>query len=153
MRMFSADLINLNLEVNDKESAICNLADLLLLKGYVTENFLNGVLEREIKYPTGLKTLCGGFAIPHTDSVHVLKTAIAVARLHNPVIFSEMGGSLENKIEVEIIFMLAIHDPNNVMPILQKVIGIIQNQKIIHQIRQCQSTNECENILNKIYVD
>jgi len=151
--MFSADLINLNLEINDKESAISNLANLLLLKGFVKESFLNGVLEREIKYPTGLKTLCGGFAIPHTDAVHVVKTAIIVARLRNPVFFFEMGGSPENKIEVEIIFMLAIHDPSNVMPILHKVIRIIQNQKIIHQIRQCQSTIECENILNKGYVD
>lgn len=149
--MFSSDLINLSLEVNDKESAIEDLSNLLYANGYVKEGFLNGVLEREIKYPTGLKTISGGFAIPHTDTIHVKKTAVAVARLNRPVFFFEMGGTPENKVEVDIIFMLAIHDPDDVMPILQRIIKIIQDETITSQIKQCQSTIDCARILNESY--
>lgn len=150
--MFSSDLINLSLEVNDKESAIIDLSNLLYANGYVKESFLNGVLEREVKYPTGLKTIYGGFAIPHTDTIHVKKTAVAVARLSRPVFFFEMG-TPENKVEVDLIFMLAIHDPGDVMPILQRIIKIIQDQTITSQIKQCQSTVECARILNESYAN
>ena len=43
----------------------------LINLGYVKDSFLEGLVDREKNYPTGLKTSVCGIAIPHTDSIHI----------------------------------------------------------------------------------
>ncbi|MGE5483873.1 MAG: PTS sugar transporter subunit IIA [Ignavibacteriales bacterium] len=65
-----------------REEAIDGLANLMISRGYVTGAFLTDVYRRELSSPTMLE---GEVAIPHGDPAHVLRPAIAVASLAQPV--------------------------------------------------------------------
>lgn len=66
-------------------------------KGYVTKNFYKKVVERDNLFPTELS---GEIAIPHTDGIDVIRPAISIAILKNPIVWS--------KSKVKIILLLAV---------------------------------------------
>src|SRR5699024_10862301 len=109
------------------------MANELVDKGYVKPSFLEGVLEREKNYPTGLDTGDIKVAIPHTDSEHVLKSCISVAVLKETVVFKDMGDP-NGKVDVDIVFMLAIAEPKNQVPILTKLMSIFSDKELLNNI-------------------
>ena len=77
--------------IKDKEEIIRKLGGLLLANGFVKDTYTQAVYDRELVYPTGLKARVTGVAVPHTDTTHVIKPAVAIATLKHPVIFNGMG--------------------------------------------------------------
>lgn len=67
------------------------VADRLMALGYVEDSYLEAIIEREKKYPTGLNTPTLEVAIPHTDPQHIKQPFIYIIKLKTPVIFGEMG--------------------------------------------------------------
>jgi PTS system galactitol-specific IIA component len=104
------------------------------------------VLDRELSYPTGLQARVTGVAVPHTDTTHVLLPAVAVATLKQPIIFNGMGAP-DTKIDVYIVIMLAVHDPKEVITVLRKIIGIVQNDDAINKMLAAKKTFEIKEIL------
>lgn len=143
------DLILLNYEIENKEELLKNLSNLLKEKGYVKDSFLEGVIKREIVYPTGLNTNGVKVAIPHTDSIHVLKPAILVALLKKSVCFKEMGNGV-NDVEAKLIFMLAIKDPNLQVDTLSKLMSILSDKDKLLSIYKSTTTKEVIDKLSKI---
>ncbi|MCL5045889.1 MAG: PTS sugar transporter subunit IIA, partial [Actinobacteria bacterium] len=80
-----------------REETIDGLARLMVSRGHVTQAFVTDVYRRELIGPTVLE---GGVAIPHGESVHVVKPAIAVANLAEPVDWA--GG------QVRVVCLLAL---------------------------------------------
>jgi galactitol PTS system EIIA component len=119
------------LVASTKEEAIEKLGGLLFKNGYVKETYVPAVRSREQEFATGLPTSVVGVAIPHTDSIHILKQAVAVGIMPNPVVFCEMGDPEDKPIDVRLIFMLAVPDKKKVMTVLQQVISIIQSQEFL----------------------
>ena len=72
------------------EEILQNIGKRLSKRGYVKESFGNALIEREKKYPTGLKTYPYAVAIPHTDLGHVNIPCISFVRLKKGVDFHEM---------------------------------------------------------------
>lgn len=132
--MLSSELVKVGLEVADREGAIRLLAALLERGGYVKDSFQEAVLERERTFPTGLPTGEINVAIPHADSVHVLQSAIAVGVLAKPVEFQQMGDP-EVLLDVDIVMVLAIHDPKAVVPFLQKACTVFQDQRLLADLK------------------
>src|SRR5271169_503169 len=64
---------------------IQQLGALLYNNGFVKETYVQAVIDREQIYPTGLQTSELGFAIPHTNTEHVSRPAVAIATLEQPV--------------------------------------------------------------------
>jgi PTS system galactitol-specific IIA component len=122
----SLTLFNINSESN--EDVIKELAELFKKHDFVHETYLDEVLKREKKMPTGLITKAGGVAIPHTDAEHVKTSAIAIARMQSPVKFNNMANPTE-KIDVNIVFLLAIADKEQVNPFLGKMAELLQNEQ------------------------
>lgn len=56
----------------------------------VKDSYIDGITKRESEYPTGLEVNGIGFAIPHTDSEHVIQSQVCFASLEEPIIFSDM---------------------------------------------------------------
>lgn len=128
--LLNPDLIELDVEADTRQDILERLANLLISKGYAKQSYLDAVIEREKVFPTGLATESMGVAIPHADIIHVNKPAIAMAILKNPVKFRVMG-SPEEEIDAKLVFMLAIKDPNMQLKLLQDLIEIFQDKRML----------------------
>jgi len=117
-------------EVKSYKEIINFMGEHFFNKGYVKKSFTQAVLDREEVYPTGLQTIGGGVAIPHTDPDHVIISALGVATLKEPINFRVMAEP-DKIVSVSVVMMLAVADPKKVVPILRKVISIIEDQKAI----------------------
>lgn len=124
-----------------RDDAIKKMASLLKNEGYVKDSFESAVLEREKIYPTGLPTQPFGIAIPHTDSEHVNRAAMAIGVLPEAVVFNEMG-SLDSPIEVRIVSMLAIEDATKMVNILSELATVFQNQGLIRDIATARTAED-----------
>lgn len=127
------ELIFLDVDKDENVEVLEFMANELVDKGYVKPSFLEGVLEREKNYPTGLDTGDIKVAIPHTDSEHVLKSCISVAVLKETVVFKDMGDP-NGKVDVDIVFMLAIAEPKNQVPILTKLMSVFSDKELLNNI-------------------
>lgn len=127
--------------INTREEIIQKLGGLLFENGYVKDSYTQAVLQREITYPTGLPARVAGVAVPHTDTEHVIKPAIAIATLTSPTTFYMMG-SPDVEVKVEIIIMLAIHDAKLVIPVLRKIIFILEDDAALTKIKEAKTKSE-----------
>ncbi|MGH4121222.1 PTS sugar transporter subunit IIA [Clostridium sp.] len=147
--LFHEKLILLNYEAESKEELLKNMSKILREQGYVKDSFAEGVLQREIIYPTGLNTAGVKVAIPHTDAIHVEKPAILVALLNKAVSFKEMGGGV-NDVEAKLIFMLAIKNPSRQVQTLGKLMSIFSDKDKLLSIYNSTTTKEVIDKLSQI---
>lgn len=124
------ELIVHNLEAENREDAIRKLGAKLYDAGFVKDTYTDAAIAREAVYPTGLQLEHVAIAMPHTDSVHVNRPAVCIARLKNPVTFAHMGDE-ETKVEAEMLFMMAIQNPDEQIDTLQKVLGVFQQPDVV----------------------
>lgn len=141
-------LVYLNLEAKDSKEALTKLAGKLLDAGYVKDTFTDAVLAREVEFPTGLDFGSMGIAIPHTDSIHVNKQAIAIAVLKEPVEFVEMGTE-DDKVKAECMFMMAIEKPESQITFLSKMMDMFQTEGRLEAIKAAKSEEEAADLFKK----
>ncbi|MDP2964773.1 MAG: PTS sugar transporter subunit IIA [Pelolinea sp.] len=133
--------------VKDKEDIIRRLGGLLFSNGFVKDTYTQAVYDRELVYPTGLKARVTGVAVPHTDTQHVNKPAVAIATLQDPIIFNGMGAP-DTEISVDIVLMLAINDPKQVVNVLRKVIFVIEDDEALKKMLAATSKMEIKDIMH-----
>jgi len=139
------DRIQVNCTVKDQFDAIALAATPLLSQGCVTEDFIEAAVERERTFPTGLPTKIG-VALPHTEAKYVLKESISIITLRNTIVFAGMGNPKES-IPVQIIFLLAINNPEEQLKVLQTIITIIQNEKMLTKIKDAKEPQIIYNLI------
>lgn len=132
--------------VENKEEIIQKLGSLLNDHGFVKGTYTKAVLDREKVYPTGLKARVTGVSVPHTDTEHVVKPAVAIATLKNPVVFHGMGAP-DTTVDVDIVLMLAIHDPKEVVNVLRKIIFVIEDDDSLRKIQAAKGKKEIKEIM------
>lgn len=143
--ILNEELIILNLDVINREKALREIGERLLNQRCVKESFIDAIIEREKDFSTGIQTKSIGVAIPHTDVQHVNKDSIAIGVLDKPVVFQNMGS--DDKIEVSIIFMLAIKKPEQQLTMLQKLVNIFQDEATLDNIYNASSKLEIIDIM------
>ncbi|MGM0138308.1 PTS system, galactitol-specific IIA component [Enterococcus sp. DIV0755b] len=123
------ELVFRDLDVKNSDEALDYLAKQLFEKGYVKEQYITAIKEREREYPTGLPSTQPAVAIPHANYELVNKTTLAIATLKKSVGFHNME---ENAVTlpVQIIIMMAIGEPHGQVEMLQKIVGLIQNEPL-----------------------
>ena len=121
------------IQANNKDEVLRLMAGHLFEQGYVKKSFSEAVIEREKTYATGLPTVGFSVAIPHTDIEHVLKKAICIGILENPVPFGIMG-EYDSFTSVKIVFMLAMDKKDSQFDILQRLMMLFQNDSLMKQI-------------------
>jgi len=141
------DRIQVNFMAENQFAAIEMAAKPLQEQGYVYEGFLEAVLEREKNYPTGLPTRVG-VALPHTEAEYVINEGISILTLEKPVLFSGMGNPKETVL-VEILFLLAIKNPEKQLGVLQTIITIIQNEMVLKKIKGAKDPKTIYNLINQ----
>lgn len=97
----------------------------LFQAGYVKDTFLQGCVERERIFPTGLLTEIP-VAIPHTDAKHVNIPAVCLLRLAKPVVFQDMGEP-EQSVEAEYVFNMALQSNDDQLSMLQAILQVAQD--------------------------
>lgn len=135
------ELILLDIKAENQFELLEKVADNLYQLGYVKESYKNAVIEREKVFATGLPTLMGGVAIPHTDIQHVEKPAISIARLEKPVKFIIMGDDSAT-VDVDLIFMLAMKEEHAQLELLQSLMGILQDEKALGFIKKATNQDD-----------
>lgn len=140
------DLVLLDLEVKDHEEVIQRLGSKMLEKGYVKATYVNAVLERERNLPTGLNLGSFCVAIPHTNVEHVHTAHFAVGVLKKPVQFRSMINPAE-KLDVGLVFLLAIKNPEAQVLLLKKLMGVFQDIALLEKIKQADSKEKVGTLL------
>ena len=135
-----------NADAASSGDIVRQLGSLLHTNGFVQDTFVQAVIDREKAYPTGLQTSILGFAIPHTDTEHVIRPGIAVATLSQPVEFQAMGDPATG-VSVKIVMMLAISDPKAVVHVLRKVISILEDEAALQALTSASTRQEVRNII------
>lgn len=133
------DFVEVGLKADDKESAIRSLAALLIGQNYVKETYIDAVLTREKSFPTGLRTLDVHVAIPHCDVGHCIHPGIAVGVLASPVEFTEMA-TLDKFVDVKIIFLLAITEPEQQVIWLARLVNLFQTPGFLVSLSEAKNS-------------
>ncbi|WP_127836792.1 PTS sugar transporter subunit IIA [Clostridium prolinivorans] len=149
---FLNDLIFKDLEFSNNMEALEFLASKLYEKGYVKKEYIQAILEREKEYPTGLPSIDIKIAIPHADHTLVNKAALAIGILKNPVGFKAMDAP-DKTLDVRIIIMLALNEPHGHIEMLQRIVKLIQNPKVLKEITEVYSTEEVVNKLEPYLIN
>ena len=76
-----------------------------------------------------------GVAIPHTDAKYVKNNRVTIATLKNPIKMEVMGGMDDEKIDVSIVFLLALGQSNKQLNILKKLMGILPDAELLKKIK------------------
>lgn len=149
MNYLSKDLIKIGLEAKTSDDIIRSLGGILEENGYVKDTYIDAVVAREKIYPTGLPSNGVTVAIPHTDSNHVHKSAVAVAVLKEPVEFYMMGGTGE-VLNVKIVFLLAISNSKEQLELLKNLMALFQNKEVLEGIASAASAEEIYQLLRDV---
>lgn len=145
--MLDLDLVVLHMEAETSNEIIQNLGALMFAKGYVKDSYIEAVLERERNLPTGLPIGDFCVAIPHTDSGHVNQSIIAITTLKKPSIFHSMVNP-EEILNVEVVFLLAVKDPNLQIQLLKNLMSVFQNKELLIKVRDASSKEEVSELLS-----
>lgn len=150
---FDENIIELKVKVDSDKDIITKLARILTQKRIVKSDFLEHVLEREKQFPTGLAIKNGlGIAIPHTDSVYVNKSQIAVATLEKPITFKDMVDS-NKRVKVNVVFMIAMSQPHEQADLLSNLINMCQRSEAIEDLINADSKETVEKTLREYHLD
>lgn len=141
-------LIIMDMEADSYEDVFRQLGGKLTSEGYTKSSYVDALCAREKEYPTGLDIDGFGVAIPHTDVSHVNQAATAIAVLKQPVTFVRMGSD-DEKVSVSLVFMLSVAEPDAYIEELQKILLIIQDTKVLKQIKEAEDEDQIIGIIKE----
>ena len=130
------ELVFRNVQAKTDSEVLAFLASEMYKKNYVKEEYIQAIQEREKEYPTGLPSTPPGIAIPHANYEMVNKTTLAIATLKDPVLF-------------HIVIMMAIGEPHGQVEMLQKIVGIIQDEPLRQEMIRAGNDTELLELLKK----
>ena len=122
----------------DRIEAIGMCGKALCDAGYVAETFAVKCQEREKEFPTGLPTDYP-VAIPHCKDDGIRENAICFLKLDKPVVFYRMDDDQEY-VETDMIFNMAIKDPNAHLEALQNLMTFLGNADNLNKCRSLSDT-------------
>lgn len=130
-------------------TAMCNH---LCNKGIVKDTYCQAILEREANFPTGLNTHGINVAIPHADVCHVNTASLCVAVLNPAVDFHAMDEP-EDAVSVHLVIMLVLTEPHGHLEMLQKIVGLIQNQEDVKKIITAEDKGAIEAVIRRYLLE
>ena len=149
LELLSLDHVLVDVEAADAQSAIRVLAGLLVQSGHVTPRFTDSLLKREQTYPTGLPTEPFATAIPHADPDQVTASSISIGVLKSPVQFAQMGTDGSVRLDVRVVFLLAIKEREKQVGLIQQVTMLIQNPALLQALTEAKTPPEVLDMIHK----
>ena len=140
-------LIELDVKLEDKDELLRYMGEKLLIKNIVKGTYPEAVVMREKEFPTGISSKNIGIAIPHTVAEHVNEPKVAISILKKPIEF-QMMGEPNVKVQVSLVIMIAINNPDLQIDFLQKLVSIIEDHDLLLQIKNAESIDEVYELLS-----
>lgn len=131
---------------------LTQMCEHLCRKGIVKDTYCEAILEREKNFPTGLNTHGINVAIPHADVSHVNKASLCVAVLNPTVDFHAMDEP-EDAVAVSLVIMLVLTEPHGHLEMLQKIVGLIQNQEDVKKIITAEDKGAVEAVIRRYLLE
>ena len=118
----------------DRNEIFRDVYQKLLDLGYVKGDFIENIIEREDKYPTGISTHplshdLPNVAIPHTEGKFVNTQLIVPIALKNPVKFNNMVNPTES-FDVKFLFMILNDNPDLHSNILAQIMDFLAQTEV-----------------------
>lgn len=139
-------LIFTELEAHSYEDVMKQVGEKLIQEGYCKATYTDALIEREKEYPTGIDVEGVGVAIPHTDTSHVNHQGIAIAVLNQPVTFMQMGTD-DEFVDVRVVFVLAVVNPNEHIEHLERILAIIQDKDVLNRLQKVSDVKQIIEII------
>lgn len=146
--LLDKDLVFLNESVDNSKEVLSKLGSVMIQKGYAADNYIDGLLDRELSFPTGIPAEPVAVAIPHTDASFVKKSKIGLMTLQQPVNFHVMGSD-SDLIGVKVVILLGLADSQHHLKALQTIIELIQTPTFINQLLSVNTKEEAYEILKQ----
>lgn len=145
--LLDKDLIVLQSNAQHYSEVFKELGKTMIEKGFANADYIEGLLEREGNYPTGILAESAGIALPHTDASYVKESKIGLLVLENPIKFGMMGTN-DEEVDVKIVFLLGCSEGNQHLQALQKIVELIQDAHFVEEILSLKSKDEAYELLN-----
>lgn len=133
------DLIQLNIEIDNKNECINQLILHLENKGYVTDQYRDSVLHREEIGDTSIEN---GIALPHGSPMFVNKSSISIMTLGKPIKWGV--------IDVSVIIMVSLSEENinSINEVFTEIYKIVSNKHVIATLKNITSFKQLKSFLN-----
>ena len=147
-----------NIQVVNIEEELSNV-ELLTRMGQVAidaqwakPGFIEAVLEREMKFPTGLHTAGVEVAIPHADPEWTQTPGMVVGVCDQAVVFQPMGG-MGGEVQAKFVFMLVIPDAEAHIAFLQGLATFIEDETRLRLLEETKDVNRLIEFLSQTVGD
>lgn len=145
--LFSTDLMDFNISVETENDLFKEVSNKLLEMGYVNKGYLKGIIARESKFPTGLKTKYLNIALPHSDCEFIEKPFVNIVRLNEPIHVKQMGDSQD--MLVKDLLFLGIKDPSKQVGLLSKLMELFMSEEFVSDYSKAETPKEMYDIIIK----
>lgn len=125
-----SNLLVLSIESKNRDDVLKELSNAAVKAGYAKQGFGEAIIEREMKYPTGLHTPGIEVAVPHADAEWTILPSLTIGNLASPVMFEPMGGE-GGEVNAELIFMLTIKDPSEHVDFLRAFSSLMEVPQVL----------------------
>ena len=148
MLKFEESFVIPEMEAENSDQVINELAGSLYQAGLVEENYGQSTIARELEHPTGLPTRPFPIAFPHADALGVKESALAVACLKNPVKFKNMADP-DEELDVQIVIMLANKSPEEQIETLRALAELFGEPDKLAELKAMTKSYEVVNWLKE----
>lgn len=142
------NIIFLNKSFESREAMFEAISHELLANHYVTEQYLQKVIERENEHPTGFKLKTLSVAMPHVDSEFVKKDGMFVVTSKQGIIFK--NAETDEDLSVNIVFGLLLKQSDTHLTFLMKLASSFSKDQILQKIVESNNKFEIKKILKDI---
>ena len=141
-------LVVIGMDAGTTDEVMAAMGGKFVELGYCKESYIQALKDREAEYPTGIDIDGVGVAMPHTDVSHVIKAGIGIATLKEPVTFTHMATD-DVLVDVKIVFMLAVDDPNRHLEEIQDILAVIQDKETLKRILAAEKPEDVIGIIKE----
>ena len=142
------NIIFLNQEFASREEMFKFISNELLKNNYVTEQYLEKVIQRENNHPTGFKLKTLNVAMPHVDCEFVKKNGMFIVTSKKGIIFK--NAETDEDLFINIVFGLLLKESDTHLTFLMKLASSFGNDSILQKIVESNNKIEIKNILKDI---
>jgi len=116
----------------DRTAVLTHIGDEMLKMDVVHETYPAALIEREMRYPTGIMLDKHAIAIPHCEAIHAKSPAIYLLRPDKAVSFQQADD--ESEIAVSLIIALIVENPVEQLMLLRCLFGKLQQTEVIEAL-------------------
>ena len=147
--ILNADIIDLNVEGQNKDEVLHYMANILIKNGYINDVdvFVKDIYEREAEGPTGMGS---HISIPHGKSNSVTRNGIMIGKTVNPIRW-ESSMSEDGFQDTHLIFLFCVSADaefaRNHMMLLSELAGKLGNDVRVTKLAGATTKEEIINLL------